>query len=73
MANNDIRETIKQSALKQWQVAERFGLNEGNFSRLLRRELKPSQKTQILEIIKDLAVEHGGVGHENSSNRTRSS
>jgi predicted XRE-type DNA-binding protein len=55
MENNiDIREAIKKSGLKQWEVAEKYGIHEGNFSRRLRHELRGSEKTEILKIINDL-------------------
>lgn len=37
-----------------WQVAERYGISDGNFSRKLRYELSPNDKTKIIEIINQL-------------------
>lgn len=54
MNNKDIRETIKESGVKYWQIAERMNINDGNFSRKLRRELSQSEKDQITEIIRIL-------------------
>ena len=57
MKNNEIREEIKAANLRFWQVAEKFGLNDGNFSRRLRHELSDADKTKIREIIADLSKE----------------
>ena len=60
MQNNEIREEIKAANLRFWQVAEKFGLNDGNFSRRLRHELSDADKTKIREIIADLSKEVQG-------------
>ena len=54
MTNQDIRTLIKESGVKYWQIAERMNINDGNFSRKLRRELSQSEKDQITEIIRIL-------------------
>lgn len=52
MANNkDIRNAIKEAKLKQWQVADMYGLSEGNFSRMLRKELSRKKKEEIFTAI----------------------
>ncbi|MGJ9384162.1 hypothetical protein [Salipaludibacillus sp. CF4.18] len=38
MKSNQIKEFIKSKGLKQWHVAEFYGISEGNFSRLLRKD-----------------------------------
>lgn len=57
MANQDIRQEITNAGLRFWQVAERFGCSDGNFSRKLRREFTDEQKTKIRAIIADLGKE----------------
>lgn len=57
MKNNEIREEIKAANLRFWQVAEKFGLNDGNFSRKLRHELSDMDKTKIRAIIVELSKE----------------
>ncbi len=47
----NIKELIKSNNLKQWQVAEKAGINEFTLSRLLRRPEKIPQKQ--LETIKN--------------------
>ena len=56
-ANGDIRAAAKSAGVCLWQIAERIGINDGNFSRKLRRELPDQEKQDILQIIRDLAAE----------------
>jgi len=60
-ANMDIREAAKQAGVHLWQVAEAYGMNDGNFSRKLRKELPQEEKEKVLEIIDRLAQEQQGV------------
>lgn len=60
-ANAKIRNAAKDNDICLWEVAEAYGINDGNFSRLLRKEL-PQEKTEmIMEIIDRLAREKQGV------------
>lgn len=61
MCNKEIREAAKKAGIHLWQVAEACGINDGNFSRKLRRELPQEEKEKILEIIDRLAHEKQGV------------
>ena len=61
MKNNDIKEAAKQAGVRLWQVAEAYGMNDGNFSRKLRKELSQNEKVKILGIIDRLAQEKQGV------------
>lgn len=61
MFNKDIREAAKRAGVHLWQVAEAFGVNDGNFSRKLRKELPREEKEKVLEIIGRLAQEKQGV------------
>ena len=61
MKNNDIREAAKKAGIHLWQVAAACGINDGNFSRKLRKEFPPEEKQRILEIIDRLAQEKQGV------------
>jgi len=60
-ANMEIRTAAKRAGVRLWQVAERVGVNDGNFSRKLRRELPPDEREKILTIINELAAERAGV------------
>ncbi len=57
MKNQDIRNEIKVAGLKLWQIAEGLGINDGNLSRLLRRELSDEKKAEIRSIIEKLKKE----------------
>lgn len=55
MCNQEIRSAAKNAGVRLWQIAEILGMNDGNFSRKLRRELPQEERTKILEIIDQLA------------------
>lgn len=57
MHNLDIRKAIEESNFKYWQVANKLGITDGNFSRLLRVELEKTDKNKILNAIKELKEE----------------
>ena len=61
MYNREIREAAKRAGVHLWQVAEECGMNDGNFSRKLRKELPHEEKEKILEIIDRLTQEQQGV------------
>lgn len=52
--NLDIEIAILKSGLKKWQIAEKLGLQDCNFSRKLRKELPKEEKERIFQIIKEL-------------------
>ena len=54
MKNQDIRKAIGGAGLKQWQVADALGIDDSNFSRMLRKELPDDVKEKILNAIKEL-------------------
>lgn len=60
MKNKDIREVAKQAGVCLWQIAERLGMNDGNFSRKLRRELNQEEREKIMGIIAELEREKEG-------------
>lgn len=53
-ANQDIRDAAKRSGVYLWQIAEQINLNDNYFSRKLRLELSPEEKTRIFSIIEEL-------------------
>ena len=54
MANEEIRKKLNDNNLKYWQVANEYGISDGNFSRKLRKELSIDEKNKIFKIIDDL-------------------
>lgn len=61
MQNQDVRKAAKSAGVFLWQIAARYGINDGNFSRKLRKELPAEEKQKILGIIESLAQERQGV------------
>ena len=58
-ANADVYQKAKDAGVKLWQIADKLNLNDGNFSRRLRKEMPPDEKARIFTIIEEL-----GGGHE---------
>ena len=57
--NNDIREYIKTSNVPFWMVAERLGVADSSFSRMLRYKISEEKKNEIKKITDELATEQG--------------
>lgn len=49
--NQDVRNAVKESGFKLWELAEALGIYDGNLSRKLRRELPNDQKEHIFKVI----------------------
>lgn len=60
MCNSQIRTEAQLHSVKLWEIAEKLGINDGNFSRKLRRELPQPEKDRILSIIYEIASEKAG-------------
>lgn len=57
MQNQDIRGAAKRAGVCLWQIAERLGMNDGNFSRKLRKEFTQPEREKIMKTIADLEKE----------------
>ena len=57
VANKEIRDAAKEAGICLWQVAEKLGVSDGNFSRKLRRELMAEDREKVLSIIRELSQE----------------
>ena len=57
MCNLDVRQAAASAGVRLWQIANAIGLNDGNFSRKLRKELPEEEKRKIFGIIERLAKE----------------
>ena len=55
MFNQTIRQLAKDNNVKLWQIADALGINDGNLSRKLRKELSPKEQEKIISIIYELA------------------
>lgn len=59
MKNVDIRQYALEKRVKLWEVSEKLGYShESAFSRVLRHELSPKKKAEIIKIIDELAGEN---------------
>lgn len=57
--NEDIRDAARMAGVHLWQIAEELGVNDGNFSRKLRKELSAEEKSNIYAIIARLSAGEG--------------
>lgn len=55
MANEAIREKVKATGVRYWEVAERIGVSDVTLCRQLRRELPETRQQLILRAIDELA------------------
>lgn len=56
--NADIREAIKASGIKKYEIAHELGISDGWFSKLLRFELPTEKKNEIFNAIEQLKAEN---------------
>ena len=56
-ANQDIRDALKISGVKLWELAEKVGLSPNYFSTKLRRELDDDDKKKLFIIIQSIVDE----------------
>ena len=59
-ANMEIRMMAKERNVYLWEIAQRYGCNDGNFSRKLRQELPETEKKYICAIIEHIADNRKG-------------
>lgn len=57
MKNQKIRDAVKKTGVRMWQVAEALGMQDSAFSRKLRHELPEAEQQEIISIIERLAKE----------------
>lgn len=57
MFNREVRTYAKEKGVYLWEIAEALHINDGNFSRKLRKELPEAQKQEIIQIIDKIAGE----------------
>lgn len=55
--NEILKSKIKNKKIKLWEIADKLGLCDSNFSRLLRYELSKEQKEKIEKAIKEVESE----------------
>lgn len=57
MNNNDIRFYAKGCGVPFWKIAEKLGISENTFTRIMRKEVSPEKKSEILSIIDQIKNE----------------
>lgn len=57
MTNEKIRTKAKEKNIKLWMIAEKMGICDSGFSRIMRHEIKGEELDKILSIIDELAAE----------------
>lgn len=62
--NQKIRKYAQDRKVKLWQIAERLGLQDSNFSRKLRHELSEQETDAIMAIIDELAASYKEGGDD---------
>ena len=55
--NLDVREYARNRNIPFWRIAEKYGMADSNFSRMLRHELPEDKKTEIRAIVDELVAE----------------
>lgn len=56
MANEDLKRYARENGVKLWEIAAKFGINDGNFSRRLRKEFTPEIKENTFKLIDEIAA-----------------
>ena len=51
MCNMAIRSAIQNAGIRHWMVADKLGVSETTFSRMLRKELPENRKKEVLEAV----------------------
>ncbi len=54
MTGDEVRRLAKENGVYLWQIAEKMGVNDGNFSRKLRGTLSESDAEKIQNAVQEL-------------------
>ena len=54
-ANKDIREALKKSGVKQWELADKYDMDNTRFCVKLRHELSSDEKLKLFTLIQEIA------------------
>ena len=57
MTGAEVKQLAKKSGVYLWQIAEKLGINDGNFSRKLRKPLSDEDTARVLSAINQLKAE----------------
>ena len=56
MCNKILREYAKDRSVKLWQIGDKLGMSDANFSRMLRHELSAEKQKKIFAIIDEISL-----------------
>lgn len=59
--NQDIKDALKKSAAKKWQVANELGIAESTFNTWLHKQLSTEKKQEIMQAISKVDAEAKAV------------
>lgn len=59
--NHDIRSYAKERGVKLWQIADKLGMQDSNFSKKLRHQLTEDEENEIRNLIDELVAERDEV------------
>lgn len=65
MANELIKSVARAAGVRLWQIADKLKMNDGNFSRKLRKELPVAEQERILAIINKLKESNHAANENN--------
>lgn len=57
MTGTEVKQLAKENGVFLWQIAEKMGINDGNFSRKLRKPLSDSDTAKVLNAVEQLKNE----------------
>ena len=57
MTGTEVKQLAKQNGVYLWQIAEKLGINDGNFSRKLRKPLSDEDTARVHAAIDQLKAE----------------
>lgn len=57
MPNDWLRELAKINDIKLWQIAEKIGISDTTFSKMLRKELSIDKKNLIINTINEIITD----------------
>ena len=60
MKNLEIRQKLKESNIKHWELADLLGIGESTLCVMLRKELPDSERERILHIIDEFSSQRDG-------------
>lgn len=61
MTGDEVKMTIKNSRLRQWEIAQEMGISEAALSKALRGDIEESMKKKIMEAIQSAKKKIRGV------------